>query len=401
MRLEARTQSAIEALDLVIAAARDAGPAADTVLDRMFAQRRYMGSGDRRAVRALVFDVIRTLGERPASGRAALIGHARAHAPDLLAHFGAGGHAPLPLGPGEVEAAPAPSLVPAWLEAPLAASLGPGWRAEAEALLARAPMDLRVNALRATRDALVQALPGFAPTALSPWGLRGAPVPLATHPAITGGLAEVQDEGSQLVALATAAQPGETVVDLCAGAGGKTLAMAAMMAGRGRIIAGDADAARLRDLGPRAQRAGAAAMIEARLLDPPREAAALADLAGAADLVLVDAPCSGSGTWRRNPEARWRLTPERLARLVALQDRLLDLGAALVRPGGRLVYAVCSVLAAEGAAHADAFLARHVHWRAHGPAAPLPMAMPEGRALLTPRRTSTDGFFIASFLRQC
>jgi 16S rRNA (cytosine967-C5)-methyltransferase len=396
---QARTQGAIEALDLVIAAARDAGPAADTVIDRLFATRRFMGSGDRRAVRALVYDVIRTLGERPATGRAALIGHARAHAPELLAHFGAGGHAPPPLGPGEVEAAPAPALVSAWLEAPLDAALGADWRVEAGALLARAPMDLRANALRTSRDAVAHAFPGFAPTPLSPWGLRGEPVPLATHPAVTEGLVEVQDEGSQLVALATAAAPGETVIDLCAGAGGKTLALAAMMAGRGRIVACDTDATRLRELGPRAQRAGAARMIEARLLDAPREAAALADLKAAADLVLVDAPCSGSGTWRRNPEGRWRLTPERLDRLAAVQDRLLDLGATLVRPGGRLVYAVCSVLGPEGAARADAFLARRAPWRA-GALPGLPGAV-AGRALLTPRRTSTDGFFIASFTPGC
>jgi 16S rRNA (cytosine967-C5)-methyltransferase len=396
---EARTQAAIEALDEVIAAARDAGPAADTLLDRFFRARRYMGAGDRRAVRALVFDAIRTLGERPASGRTALLAHARAHVPELLAHFGAGGHAPPLLGPGEADAAPEPSLVSGWLEAPLAASLGPDWQPEAAALLTRAPMDLRVNALRASREAVTHAFPGFMPTPLSPWGLRGEPIVLAQHPGYLDGLVEVQDEGSQLVALATAAAPGETVVDLCAGAGGKSLAMAAMMAGRGRIIACDVERARLRELEPRARRAGAAGIIESRLLDPPHESAALADLEGRADLVLVDAPCSGSGTWRRNPDGRWRLTPERLARLVALQDRLLDIGARLVRPGGRLVHAVCSVLAEEGPARAAAFLARTPGWQA----APLPLAAASGAAalLLTPRRHSTDGFFIASFLRQC
>jgi 16S rRNA (cytosine967-C5)-methyltransferase len=260
-------------------------------------------------------------------------------------------------------------------------------------------MDLRVNTLKAMRAAVARAFPGFAPTPLSPWGLRGEPAPLTRHPAFCAGHVEVQDEGSQLVALACAAAPGETVVDLCAGAGGKTLALAAAMAGRGRIVACDSDAARLRDLGPRAARAGAAHMIETRLLDTPREAAALADLAGAADLALIDAPCSGSGTWRRNPEARWRLTPERLARLTALQDRLLDLGAALVRPGGRLIYAVCSVLADEGAARADGFLGRRAGFAPGRLAAPAPTQA--ARALLTPRRNSTDGFFIASFLRDC
>jgi 16S rRNA (cytosine967-C5)-methyltransferase len=209
---------------------------------------------------------------------------------------------------------------------------------------------------------------------------------------------EVQDEGSQLLALACAAQPGMTVVDLCAGAGGKTLALAAEMADEGRIVACDTDRARLSRMAPRLERAGVS-IVEPRLLDPNRESGMLADLAGAADLVLVDAPCSGSGTWRRNPEARWRLTPARLARLTALQSRLIDIAAALVRPGGALVYAVCSLFAEEGRDQAVAFSARSSLVEA-----PLPMAA--GRAagagvLLTPGHDGTDGFFVARWRRPC
>jgi 16S rRNA (cytosine967-C5)-methyltransferase len=203
----------------------------------------------------------------------------------------------------------------------------------------------------------------------------------------------VQDTGSQLACLAVAARPGETVIDLCAGGGGKTLALAADMGNEGRLIASDTDRQRLARLAPRAERAGAR-MVETRLLDPGREMEALEDLAGAADAVLVDAPCSGVGTWRRNPEARWRLTPGALDRLVAAQVRLLDLAARLVRPGGRVVYVVCSLLDEEGAEQFDAFLARHPRFAA----APLelPLGTARGQGLrLTPFRDGTDGFFIA------
>jgi 16S rRNA (cytosine967-C5)-methyltransferase len=189
------------------------------------------------------------------------------------------------------------------------------------------------------------------------------------------------------------------VVDLCAGAGGKTLALAAQMGGRGRIIACDADRARLSRLAPRAMRAGVAT-VDTRLLDPGREADALADLRSAADLVVVDAPCTGTGTWRRNPEARWRLTPARLERASATQARLLDVAAALVRPGGRLVHIVCSLLDEEGANQAAAFLRRHPDWRSE------PIALLAGVAhgqgwRLTPAADGTDGFFVAAFLAPC
>jgi 16S rRNA (cytosine967-C5)-methyltransferase len=190
-----------------------------------------------------------------------------------------------------------------------------------------------------------------------------------------------------------------TVVDLCAGAGGKTLGLAAAMANAGRIVACDADRQRLSRLMPRAGRAGVA-IVETRLLDGGRESLALEDLAGGADLVVVDAPCSGTGTWRRNPEARWRLTPERLARVAALQARLLDVAAGLVKPGGILVHIVCSLLDEEGAGQAEAFLARHPGWQSDPVA--LPAGSPRGPGLrLTPADDGTDGFFVARLKAPC
>lgn len=393
----ARTQAAIDILDLVVAAARHEGAAADTIFQRYFATRRYAGSGDRRAVRDLVFDVVRAIGAPPASGRAAMIGHARAIAPQLLDHFGAPGHAPPAIGPAEAGAPLA--AAPAWLAPRLAAAFGDDATAETAALLERAPLDLRVNLLKATRDEVAALFPALEPTPHSPWGLRSPPFAIERETAFTDGLVAIQDEGSQLVALACAARPDEIVVDLCAGAGGKTLALAAMMRDRGRIVAADIDRARLRELGLRAHVAGVT-IAEPRLLDQPAEAAGLADLAGRADLVLVDAPCSGSGTWRRNPEARWRLTPAWLTRLAATQDRLLGIAAALVRPGGRLIYAVCSILPDEGRDRAAAFVATHPDFAAAPLAPPVPGA-PDAATLLSPHRTHTDGFFIAGFARIC
>jgi 16S rRNA (cytosine967-C5)-methyltransferase len=232
------------------------------------------------------------------------------------------------------------------------------------------------------------------PTPLSPWGLRLAPDSAVTaNPAFAEGLIEVQDEGSQIIALACEPSAEKLMVDLCAGAGGKALALAAAAPGA-RIVACDTSRQRLSKLGPRAERAGSS--IEARLLDTPREAEGLADLKGTADLVLVDAPCSGSGTWRRNPEGRWRLTPDRLERLAGLQARVLDLAAPLVKPGGTLIYAVCSLLTREGAAQAESFLSRHSAFAARD------IAVPSGRSdgvgrLLTPGHDRTDGFFISGF----
>ena len=207
----------------------------------------------------------------------------------------------------------------------------------------------------------------------------------------------MQDEGSQLIALACEPAGDQRILDLCAGAGGKALALAAAAPGA-TILATDSNRARLSKLAPRADRAGAA--IETRLLDPPAEVQQLDAWREAADIVLVDAPCSGSGTWRRNPEGRWRLTPDRLDRLAATQARLLDIAAEFVRPGGAIVYAVCSILTREGSGQAAAFLDRHSSW------VPQETPIPAGRLdgvgrLLTPGHDATDGFFIARLFRPC
>ena len=389
MREPARVQAAIEILDQVIASARAEGAAADTLVQRYFAARRYAGSKDRAAVRDLVYAAIRSLGELPANGRAAMLGHAEAIAPALLPFFDGSPHAPAEILPDEPRAAL--GAAPDWLVARLRARFGDAYEAEAAALLARAPMDLRINRLKtADVDAIRSSLPvpsetpSGLPLAL-PFALRLAtPVALENHPLLQSGVIEVQDAGSQLVTALCAAAPGENVIDLCAGAGGKTLALAADMAGIGALIACDTDRGRLQAMAPRLVRAGAENYVEARLLNPGQETEQLADVAGRADLVLIDAPCSGTGTWRRNPELKWRLTEERLARLVSIQARLMDIGVSLVRPGGRLVYAVCSVLGDEGDAQAAAFSNRHG-------------ATESARLALSPAAHGCDGFFVASF----
>ncbi len=269
--------------------------------------------------------------------------------PALAALFDGSRHGPAPVGAGEPVATP--GLAPRWLEAALAASGIAG--EEARALLERAPLDIRVNRLKAMRDTLELPVTGI--PLLARHGLALPPgSPVEAWEAFREGKVEIQDGGSQIASEAVSAAPGEMVVDLCAGGGGKTLALAADMDNRGSILACDTDRARLSRLAPRASRAGAG-IVESLLLDPGREAEALTAWQGRADAVLVDAPCSGTGTWRRNPEARWRLTEARLARIIALQARLLDLAATLVAPGGRLVYAVCSLLDAEGADQISAF----------------------------------------------
>ena len=383
MTPQARLQAAIELVDEIVAAAREGGAAADTLIARYFKTRRYAGSKDRRAVRDLVFRAIRRAGDVPASGRAALLGLEDQHP-----LFDGSPHGPAPILDGETAAEA--GIAPAWLLARLDPLVGTG---ELPALLERAPLDVRINRLKPAPD--LEALP----TPHSPIGLR---FPEGTQveqlDAWAAGQIEVQDEGSQLICLACGAAPGMLAVDLCAGAGGKTLALAAEMHNEGRLLATDSDRGRLQRLPPRAERAGAT-MIESRLLNPGREMEALADLAGQAGLVLVDAPCSGTGTWRRNPETRWRADPARLAQLTALQARLLDLAGTLVRPGGILVYAVCSLLAEEGRDQAAAFTARSGLLPED---LPVKAGRPAGSGLLlTPGHDGTDGFFIARWRTPC
>ncbi|WP_294272281.1 RsmB/NOP family class I SAM-dependent RNA methyltransferase [uncultured Sphingomonas sp.] len=391
----ARTQAAIELLDQIVAAAASGGAAADTLIARYFATRRYAGSKDRRAVRELVYAAIRHAGPVPSSGRAAMLAVADQD-PAIAATFDGSAHGPAPISADEPRAEA--GVAPAWLgEALTASGLD---TARQSALVERAPLDVRVNSLATTRAAVLEEWPDADPAPHAPLGIRlpnGTPVEQSEL--YRAGLVEVQDEGSQLVGDALAAKPGEWLVDLCAGAGGKTLQLAAAMENQGALLACDIDRARLQRLAPRAERAGAT-IIESRLLNPGQETEMLSDWAAKADGVLIDAPCSGTGTWRRNPEARWRLTPERLTRLTAMQVQVLEIGARLVKPGGRLVYIVCSLLDAEGAEQVAAFLSRHSGWSVEpsGPA----IATPHGSGRrLDPATHGTDGFFVACLRAPC
>jgi 16S rRNA (cytosine967-C5)-methyltransferase len=298
--------------------------------------------------------------------------------------------------------------LPVWLEPYLERVFGNGLEREMAALNAAAPTDLRVNRLKADREAAWRALAaeGVAaePTPWSPIGLRlRERVPLGGLAALRDGLVEVQDEGSQIAALLADARPGMRVVDFCAGAGGKTMALAAGMGNRGKLVACDVSARRLERAARRLRRAGVS-NAERRVLTTERDKWVKRH-AGGFDRVFVDAPCLGTGTWRRNPDAKWRMTADDLAELVTRQQQILRSAARLVRPGGRLVYATCSLLREENEAQAEAFLYTEPGfvlvpaagvWREEI-GSPLPGG---GRYLrLTPAQHGTDGFFVAIFER--
>jgi 16S rRNA (cytosine967-C5)-methyltransferase len=297
---------------------------------------------------------------------------------------------------------------PSWAEGPLRAALNDRFEIEMLALLEPAPLDLRVNPLKTDRAAalaqLGEAGVEAAATRWSPWGLRvrGRP-PIATLPLFRDGLVEIQDEGSQLVALAVDARPGHQVVDFCAGAGGKTLALATAMGNKGRVIACDVLPKRLARAAERFRRAGLH-NIETRPLvheaDPW-----VKRHKGRFDRVLIDAPCTGTGTWRRNPDQRWRPLGPGLAELTKLQSAILASATRLVKPGGRLIYATCSLLSEENESHIEAFLARNPEFAV----LPVALAWPgtcgapptDGPWLrLTPARHGTDGFFAAVLARR-
>ncbi|MBF9151445.1 RsmB/NOP family class I SAM-dependent RNA methyltransferase [Novosphingobium jiangmenense] len=389
----ARVQAAIDLLDAVIAAARGQGASADRIAADWFRARRYVGSKDRRAIRGLVWNAIRACGEVPVSGRAAVLRLAQDDAA-LKALFDGSNYGPALIEAGEPVATG--GVAPAWLTVRLNAS-GLDDREQA-ALLGRAPLDIRANALKITRDDLRARLPIEAEPTVAPEGLRlPSGTAVESWPEFSDGLFEVQDAGSQIACMALGVQPGEAVVDLCAGAGGKTLSLGAAMANRGKLLACDIDRPRLSRLPERAVRAGV--LVETRLLNPRREAEMLADWQGKADAVMIDAPCSGTGTWRRNPEARWRLDAKAIERYCAMQANVLDIGAALVRPGGRLTYVVCSLLDAEGADRIETFLSANPGWDVALP--PLPAGRPRGKGWrLTPFGDGTDGFFFATLVRR-
>jgi 16S rRNA (cytosine967-C5)-methyltransferase len=301
---------------------------------------------------------------------------------------------------------------PDWLDPYLAKVFGDDRAAEATAMASRAPLDLRVNTLKGNRDKVLGRLSHLKAQA-TPWSPVGLRIELgadARNPGIQSeedfikGAIEVQDEGSQLAAAFSAAKPGEQVIDLCAGAGGKTLALAALMQGKGRLIATDRDKRQLAPIHERLSRAG---VHNAEIRTPKGEADPLSDIRATADLVVIDAPCTGTGTWRRNPDAKWRMRPGALEIRLKDQVEVLERAVPLVKPGGRIAYITCSVLSEENGEQVRAFVARHpefsivppeqtasVLWDKAEAFAQAALQSPEGW-LMTPRRTGTDGFFIS------
>jgi 16S rRNA (cytosine967-C5)-methyltransferase len=428
----ARLSAAIEVFADIEARRR---PAADVLKDWGLAHR-FAGSGDRAAIAGLVYDALRRkssaawlMGE--ATPRAVLIGMLRRErgldVTAIAALCSGARYAPAPLTEGEIAAlasealADAPAHVqgdyPDWLDAPLTRVFGEERAAEGAALASRAPLDLRVNTLAAEREAVLPKLAHLGAEAArwSPIGLRIRLAADAKNPAVHAepvflkGEIEIQDEGSQLAALLAGAKPGEQVVDLCAGAGGKTLALAAAMENRGQIYATDTDKRRLAPIHERIARAGAR-NIQVRT---PRGAAdVLGDIAGRADLVLIDAPCTGIGTWRRNPDAKWRIRPGALAERLKQQQAALERAVGLLKPGGRIAYVTCSVLAEENGDQVRAFAGRHPDFSVEKPANVINLLgeraylfsravlISDEGLLMTPRRTDTDGFFVSLVRRQ-
>jgi len=425
----ARVAAAIEVLADVEARRR---PAVDALKDWGLA-RRFAGSGDRAAVASLVYDALRRksssawlMGE--ATPRAVAIGALKQlrglDEAGIAALFSGEGHAPTPLTEAERERlrsgdlSGAPDHVrgdyPEWLAAAFAESCGADAAAEGRALADRAPVDLRVNTLKGGRDRALAALSHLdaQPTPLSPVGIRvplrpdGRGPALSAEPAYVKGQVEVQDEGSQLAALLSGAKPEMQALDLCAGGGGKTLALAAMMENHGQIYATDDDGRRLTPIYDRLARA---VVRNVQVRAPRGERDILSDLEGRCDVVLIDAPCTGSGAWRRNPDAKWRVRPGALEQRINDQNETLERAARYVKPGGHLVYVTCSLLKAENEDRIAAFLAAHdaflpleaAHWAA---ACGLPALAAQASSLgagfrLSPLRSGTDGFYVAPLTR--
>ncbi|MGH6793421.1 MAG: RsmB/NOP family class I SAM-dependent RNA methyltransferase [Methyloceanibacter sp.] len=422
----ARVSAAIDILTEIVARKRPAGEA----LKDWGVAHRFAGSGDRASIGNLVFDSLR----KRVSGASAMGDDSPralvlrtlvtdwAMTPDEVTALADGSrYAPEPLTEAEHAGlarqipADAPAHIrgdyPEWLAPEFARAFGERAGEEGAALAERAPVDLRVNTLKADRDKVLKALRRFAPepTPHSPLGIRivQAPGPgrsphIEAEPGHGKGWFEVQDEGSQIATLLTGVAPKQQIIDLCAGAGGKTLALAASMQNTGQLYAYDSDRMRIRPIFERLKRAGVrnVQVLQAGDID------ALAGLASKMDLVVIDAPCTGSGVWRRRPDAKWRLAPQMLEARLKEQEAVLDEGAVLVRPGGRLAYITCSVLPSENRDQVDAFLGRHpefklLPWRTLWETS-LPDATPPDSAdgstdtlQLTPLNHGTDGFFIA------
>lgn len=424
MRPGGRLAAAIEVLAGIETHHR---PAADALKD-WGVSHRFAGSGDRAAIGNLVYDALRwrqstawLMGED--TPRELVMGMAARHwcdDADGLARLVEGdAHAPPPLTATErdrldcADLAAAPDHVradiPEWLIPAFSRAFGDDWIDEGVGLALRPPLDLRVNRFKADRARVTKALSRFGAveTRFSPDGLRIAATGgdrrhpnVQVEPSFQKGWFEIQDEGSQLAALLVGVEPGAHVLDLCAGAGGKTLAMSVAMANKGQIFATDRDRARLAPIFDRLKRAGT------RNVQVREAGATLDDLVGRMDAVLVDAPCTGTGAWRRRPDAKWRLTPRALAMRVDEQSELLRTASRFVKPGGRLVYVTCSLLPEENDDRVDAFMREVAGYR---PVAPVDLIAGAGLTgelgvaahiasegvVLSPAKTATDGFFIA------
>ena len=427
----ARLAAAIEVFEAI---ERERRPAADA-LKAWGLTHRFAGSGDRAAIAGLLYDALR---RRASSAflmgaetpRAILIGmlkRERGLDMEAIGKLASGAqYAPAALSDDERARLEAASLdgapphiagdYPDWLDPHFARAFGDARAEEGAALASRAPLDLRVNTLKAEREKAAEMLAELKPepTRWSPWGLRIRLTAEAKSPAIHAepaflkGMIEVQDEGSQLAALLAAAKPGEQVVDLCAGAGGKTLALAAMMQNKGQLYATDDDKRRLAPIHDRLKRS-AARNVQVRV--PKSVGGELDDLKGRIDLVLIDAPCTGTGAWRRNPDAKWRMRPGALEQRLKEQAEVLDRAVPLLKAGGRIAYITCSVLTEENGDQVRVFLARHAGFTVEPPAA-VAQALGERAFLfaraarfsdegitMTPRTTDTDGFFVSVLRR--
>ena len=384
---------------------------------------RFAGAKDRAFVSGLVLDMLRKrrslawrMGDE--TPRAAALGALRLlwdWPLDRVAEAAAEEpHGPGPLtdaeraaleAPRDLAQAPAPVQgdYPDWLDADLARAFGDDRVAQAEALSHRAPVDLRTNRLKTGPGKAMKALEPLPvrATGVLPEALRIDPpqaderaASVESMPAFVKGWVEVQDLGSQIAAASAGEVKGKQVLDLCAGGGGKTLALAAAMETSGQIYAYDSDARRLTDTIRRAERAG----VRNLQVRTPAKADALKGLDGRMDVVFVDAPCTGTGSWRRHPDTKWRLTPQALERRMAEQDLVLDQATAFVKPGGRIVYVTCSVLPTEDEDRVAAFRARHPDFEVK-PATDDPLLTgwltPDGFLRLSPKTSGTDGFFVA------
>lgn len=428
MRLPGRLSAAIEVLTDVETRKRPVSEA----LKAWGLNNRFAGAGDRAAIGNLVYDALRRR-----SSHAALMGSDTPRAlvlavavrdwnedPAALSEsFAADNHAPAPLTEEELERAvgqlpdstPGHILAdfPEWLTPSLERAFGDNWIAEGQDMSGRPSLDLRVNTLKSSRERVMKSLARFNPAETKfsligvtmPAGPRDARTPnVTTDEGYLKGWFEVQDQGSQLVAGLANAQPGEQVLDLCAGAGGKTLALAAVMGNKGQIFAYDSDRNRLAPIYDRLKRNGAR-NVQVRAPQPD----ALEDLVGKMDRVVIDAPCTGTGTWRRRPDTKWKLTPELLAQRVGEQAAILADAARYLKPGGTLVYITCSILPEENDDQVVAFIKANPDfasvnpvelWQsAFGTAFPAETETEQGGIALTPRLTGTDGFYINALRR--